>query len=240
MRRLDELYLLCPTWGSRKVAAMLHNEGSLVNRKRVQRLRALMGLETIYRAPRLSVPGSLAGRFPYLLRGMSITRPNAVWCADITYIPMARGFLYLFAVMDWASRRILSWEISNTLETEFCLVGLESALQVAGCAPGIFNTDQGTQFTSLEWVQKLQSKGIAVSHDGKGRWRDNVLIERYWRSLKYDDIYPKSYENGRKLHHGLEAYHHLYNHVRPHAALDNLTPARAYALPAVRPAKVVD
>lgn len=239
MRRLDQLALDFPTWGSRKLVAFLAHEGLIVNRKRVQRLRQLMGLETTYRGPRLSDPALRTQRFPYLLRGLTITRPNEVWCADITYIPMKRGFLYLFAILDWASRKIMGWRISTTLDTLFCIECLDLAIKEAGCSPKIFNTDQGAQFTSQEWIDKVTSHDCLLSHDGKGRWRDNVLIERFWRTLKYDDVYPQAYENGVVLHKGLKAYMKIYNHVRPHDALDGLRPAEAYLLEAVKPAKVV-
>jgi putative transposase len=231
MRELDELYLKEPTWGARKLSHYFALLGRPECRKRLTRLRRRMGLETIYQKPRTSLPGGpRAQRFPYLLRGVPITQPDHVWCADITYVPMAHGSFYLVVVMDWATRMVLAWELSNTLESDFCLLCLRRALELnPERKPLIFNTDQGCQFTSIEWVNALTDCGIKVSHDGKGRWMDNVFIERLWRSYKYDDIYLKSYQDGRELERGTADYLHRYSHVRPHASLGGRTPAMAYA-----------
>jgi putative transposase len=229
MRVLDELYLEEPTWGSRKLGAHFARQGMSVNRKRLQRLRRMMGLETIWCRPRLSQPGAGAQRFPYLLRGLAITRPNQVWCSDITYIPMPKGCLYLVAVMDWYSRKVLAWRLSNSLDVAFCLEVVRAAVEAAGCAPEIFNTDQGCQFTSAAWIELLQSLSIVISHDGKGRWMDNVFIERLWRTLKHDEIYLKEYPTGQLLEAGLQRWFKRYNTMRPHQALDNRTPAEVYA-----------
>jgi putative transposase len=228
MRELDELFLAEPAWGSRKIAAYLTLQGRPACRERIIRLRRLMGLETLYRRPMTSLPGPQSQRFPYLLRGRQITRPNEVWCADITYMPMAKGYLYLFAIMDWMSRMVLGWNISNTLDAGFCLECLSHTLAQSPQRPEIFNTDQGVQFTSRDWIKALQDQQIAVSHDGRGRWMDNVFIERLWRSIKHDDIYPKCYADGVHLWHGVEDWFRRYNHVRPHQTLGNITPAMAY------------
>lgn len=228
MRHIDELYLVDPAWGARKALVVLRREGWEINLKRVRRLRQLMGLEALYPKPRLSMPGRTAQRFPYLLRDRQVTRSNEVWCADITYIPMARGFLYLFAIMDWHSRKVLAWKLSNTLEAWFCLEALEEALVITGVVPEIFNTDKGCQFTGEEWITRLQALKIAISHDGKGRWMDNVFIERLWRSLKYEDIYLKCYQDGVALDAGLTNWFYRYNNIRPHQSLQNKTPHQVY------------
>lgn len=228
MRELDELFLAEPAWGSRKLSAYLALQGRPASRGRIIRLRRLMGLETLYRRPRTTIPGPQAQRFPYLLRGRAITQPDEVWCADITYVPMAKGYLYLFAIMDWMSRKVLGWDISNTLEAKSCIECLNRTLQASAKQPDIFNTDQGTQFTSASWVSTLQSHTVAVSHDGKGRWMDNVFIERLWRSIKHDDIYPRCYPDGVSLWHGVEDWFRRYNDIRPHQALGNITPSAAY------------
>jgi putative transposase len=230
MRRLDELYHIAPWMGARRLAFMLSNEfGLAVGRKRVARLRRLMGLHTVYRAPRTSIPTAGDERFPYLLRDLEITRPNQVWCADITYIPMRRGFLYLVAVVDWYSRKVLAWRLSSTLETEFCVEALRDAIRSTGRRPEIFNTDQGSQFTSKLWTDALKTEGIRISMDGKGRWVDNVVIERFWRSLKYEDVYLRDYTDGRELERGLADYIARFNDWRPHQALDYRTPSAVYS-----------
>jgi len=188
MRLIDEQYLETPWYGARQMARHLRREGHKVNRKRVGRLMRLMGLSAIYQKPNTSRPHPRHKVYPYLLRGMIIDRPNQVWCADICYIPVRRGFFYLVAIMDWTSRKVLSWRLSNTLDTEFCVAALEEALQRYG-TPEIFNTDQGSQFTSDAFITVLKDRGIRISMDGKGRWMDNVMIERLWRSLKYECIY---------------------------------------------------
>jgi putative transposase len=230
MRELDELYLNEPTWGGRKLSQFFANMGRVVCRKRIVRLRRLMGIETIYQRPRTSIINADHQRFPYQLRGLKITQPDHVWCADITYVPMARGSLYLFAIMDWASRKVIAWEISNSLDESCCLRCLGRALtQSSNRKPMIFNTDQGSQFTGKRWIELLQGHGIIVSHDGKGRWMDNVMIERLWRSVKYDDIYLKAYADGHELHVGLTAFFERYDNIRPHASLDGQTPAHFYS-----------
>lgn len=221
MRRLDELYLESPFYGSRRMAVTLQ-----VNRKRIQRLMRLLGIEALYPKPRLSQPGPGHRIYPYLLRELTIERPNQVWCADITYVPMRRGFLYLVAVMDWYSRYVLSWEISTTLDSGFCVEALERAL-VLGC-PSIFNTDQGSQFTSTDFTDVLTWRGIAISMDGRGRWMDNVFIERLWRSIKYELIYPGDFGDGHELAKAINGYFAFYNHRRPHQALSYRTPSAVF------------
>lgn len=226
MRLIDEEYLRHPFFGSRKMAVWLKSEGRNVNRKRVQRLMQLMGLEAIYRKPRTSIPGKGHTIYPYLLRGIDVTRVDQVWSTDITYIPLRRGYMYLVAVMDWYSRRVLSWRLSNSLETSFCLDALEDAL--AHGVPEIFNTDQGSQFTSTAFTSRLEDSGIAISMDGRGRALDNVFIERLWRTLKYEDIYLKDYATVDELYEGLECYLAFYDRERPHQALDYRTPYDVY------------
>jgi putative transposase len=199
----------------------------VVGRKRVRRLMAKMGLMPIYQRPRTTVPHPEHRVFPYLLRDLVVERPNQVWCADITYLPMRRGFLYLVAVMDWATRKVLSWRVSNTLEAEFCLEALEEALARFG-RPEIFNTDQGSQFTSPRFTGVLQQAGVRISMDGRGRWMDNVFIERLWRSLKYECIYLHAFETGSELRAGLTKWIGYYNGGRPHSALEGRTPDEAY------------
>lgn len=229
MRRMDELYLEDPTMGARRFAWVLSRErGQKYNRKRIRRLMRVMGLEPIYPRKRLSIPDGEAKRYPYLLRGVQIERPNQVWCADITYIPMAHGSFYLVAVLDWYSRKVLSWQISNSLDTDFCLQALEAAIASTGIKPEIFNTDQGCQFTSEKWTQRLKDHGIAISMDGKARWVDNVIIERFWRSLKYEDIYIRDYQNGWDLQAGVGRFVDRYNNWRPHRTHDGLTPSDVY------------
>ena len=228
-RLLDELYLREPCLGSRKLVTVLErDQGIEVNRKRLQRLRREMGLEAIYCKPRTSIANKADRIHPYLLRDMSITRADQVWCADITYIPMKRGSAYLCAVMDWHTRCVLGWAVSNTMDTSFCLLALERSKARAKCVPEIFNTDQGSQFTSAEWTGKLTEWGVKISRDGKGRWMDNVFIERLWRSLKYEDIYIKEYATVNALEQGLESWMTRYNTWRPHEALGNRTPSAVY------------
>jgi putative transposase len=227
LRELDELYLKYPFLGSRKLAVMLK-----ANRKRVQRLMRILGIEALYPKPNLSraAPGHQV--FPYLLRGVRIERPNHVWSTDITYIPMRGGFLYLVAVMDWFSRYVLSWELSSTMETSFCLAALDAAF-VFG-QPEIWNSDQGSQFTSADFLAPLKKRGIAISMDGRGRAIDNVFIERLWRSLKYELIYPGDFASGSDLFPALENYFHFYNYQRPHQALGYQTPADLFPQKAMR------
>lgn len=229
MREIDELHMEDATAGSRRMRNYLRRRGwPKIGRGRVKRLMRLMGIEAIYPRKRTTIPGGPSGVYPYRLRRLKIDHPNQVWCADITYIPMARGFMYLFAVMDWHSRKVLAWELSNTLDTGFCLRALEKAVESAGTVPEILNTDQGCQFTSDEWTGRLKELGITISMDGKGRWLDNVMIERFWRSIKYEDIYLKSYENGWELERGIEAYMMRYNCERPHQSLHDATPEEVY------------
>jgi putative transposase len=228
MRRLDELHLEYPMYGSRKLTVLLGREGPGVNRKRVQRLLGLMGIEALYAKPQTSLPGLGHQLYPYLLKDLEVTGPDQVWCADITYVPMARGFLYLVAVMDWWSRYVLSWGLSNTMESEFCIRAWEQALAEAGQAPLISNTDQGSQFTSPGFIDAVQSAGVEVSMDGRGRWIDNRFIERLWRSVKYEDVYLNDYGDGLSADRGLRQWFERYNRARPHQALDDATPVDWY------------
>ena len=223
MRRLDELFTQWPFLGSRRLARMLREDGQAINRKRVQRLMRQMGIAALGPKPRTTkrAPGHKV--FPYLLRSMTIDRPNQVWAADITYVPIGRGFLYLVAIMDWASRAVLSWRLSNTMDVSFCVEALEEALARFG-RPEIFNTDQGSQFTSAAFTGVLAAAGVRISMDGRGRWMDNVFIERLWRSLKYEDIYLKGYADGREAKAGIAQWIAFYNGLRPHQALEHRTP----------------
>lgn len=223
LRRLDELFTAWPFLGSRRMAALLRADGCNINRKRVQRLMRKMGIAALGPKPRTSKPAPGHKIFPYLLRGLVIDRPNQVWAADITYVPIGRGFLYLVAIMDWASRAVLSWRLSNSMDVSFCVSALEEALARFG-RPAIFNTDQGGQFTSAAFTGTLAAAGVRISMDGRGRWMDNVFIERLWRSLKYEDIYLKGYADGREAKAGIGAWIAFYNTRRPHQALDNRTP----------------
>jgi len=227
MRLIDRQFLETPWYGSRQMARHLRREGRPVGRKRIRRLMATMGLEPIYQRPRTTVPHPEHQIYPYLLRELVIERPNQAWCADITYIPMQRGFLYLVAVMDWATRKVLSWRVSNTMEADFCIEALEEALERFG-KPGIFNTDQGSQFTSPRFTGVLRAAGVRISMDGRGRWMDNVFIERLWRSLKYECIYINVFETGSALRAGLREWIGYYNTRRPHSALAGRTPDEAY------------
>jgi len=226
MRLLDEAYTAWPFYGVRKMTAHLEREGQAVNVKRVRRLMRLMGLEAIYPRKRLSVPGEGHKRYPYLLRGVEIVRPDQVWSADITYIRLRRGFLYLAAILDWYSRYVLSWALSSSLDAAFCVWALEEAL--ARGRPEVFNTDQGVQFTSEGFTGILESRGIAISMDGRGRVFDNIFSERLWRTVKYEEVYLKDYADPREAREGLRAYFRFYNEQRLHQALDYRTPAEVY------------
>jgi len=228
MITIDRVFTKYPFFGSRQVAAYLRRDGIVVGRHRTRRLMAKMGLEAIYKRPRTSQRHPRHPVYPYLLRRMVIERPNQVWCADITYIPMPKGFLYLVAIMDWATRKVLSWRLSNTMEADFCVDALEEALQRYG-QPEIFNTDQGSQFTGEEFITTLQQiPDLRISMDGKGRWMDNVMIERLWRSLKYECIYLHAFETGSEVRQGLKRWIDFYNTRRPHSSLDDKTPDEAY------------
>jgi putative transposase len=227
MRLIDERWLKTPFYGSRRMARHLGRQGHSASRKRVRRLMKKMGLEAVYPRPRTSKPHPEQRVYPYLLRNMVIEKSNQVWCADITYIPMRHGFMYLAAVMDWYSRRMLSWRLSNTLETDFCVAALEDALRQYG-TPDIFNTDQGTQFTSLEFTGLLKEHGVRISMDGRGRWIDNIFIERLWGSLKYEYVYLSEFEDGKVLRRGIKNWIDFYNAERGHNSLDNQTPDEAY------------
>lgn len=226
MRLLDEQYLKTPFYGSRRMRQHLQGLGHRVNRKRVQRLMRQMGLEAIYPKPRTSLGAPEHKIYPYLLRDLAVVRANQVWCADITYIPMPRGFLYLVAVLDWYSRYVVSWRLSNTMETGFCVEALEAALRHA--VPEIFNTDQGAQFTAVAFVDTLQEAGVRVSMDGRGRALDNAFIERLWRSVKYEDLYLRDYTTVPEVEQGLQRYFEFYNTERCHQALDYRTPAELH------------
>jgi putative transposase len=226
MRLLDEEYTAHPFLGSRRLRALLNEHGEEVNRKRVQRLLRVMGLEAIYPKPKLSVAGAGHKVFPYLLRNVPIKRADQVWSTDITYIPMATGFMYLAATIDWYSRYVLSWRLSNTLDGSFCLDMLDEALSLG--RPEVFNTDQGVQFTAETFTGRLQSAGVAVSMDGKGRCLDNVFVERLWRSVKYENVYLYRYETVPELEVGLRLYFRYYNEERLHQSLDYRTPAAVY------------
>ena len=242
MRRMDELHLAWPFYGSRRMAAVLHREGWEVNRKRAKRLMRVMGIEAIYQKPNTSKGHPDHKVYPYLLRGLIIDRPNQVWCADITYVPMAKGFVYLVAVgaadalrhidplrgpMDWFSRRVLAWRLSITMETDFCVEALREATERYG-QPKIFNTDQGVQFTSAAFVDELASRGVQISMDGKGRCLDNIFIERLWRSLKYEEVYIKAYGSVAEARRSLGEWLAFYNDVRPHQSLEYRTPREIF------------
>jgi putative transposase len=227
MRRMDELYTASPFYGSRRMVAVLRRDGWTVNRKRVRRLMRLMGLEAIYQKPNTSQGHPAHKVYPYLLRDLVIDRPNQVWCADITYIPMAKGFVYLVAVMDWFSRRVLAWRLSITMEADFCVDALQDALTRHG-KPEIFNTDQGVQFTSADFVGVLASRGIRISMDGRGRFLDNIFIERLWRSLKYEEVFIKAYGSVIEARQGIGGWLRFYNEERPHQALGYRTPCGVF------------
>lgn len=227
MRRLDELHLQYPFYGSRKLADALRKEGRDANRKHIQRLMRLMGIESIAPKPKTSEPHPEHVRYPYLLRGLKIHRVNQVWATDITYIPMETGWAYLVAIIDWYSRRVLSWRVSNTLDTRFCVEALEEAFERFG-KPEIFNTDQGAQFTAEDFTRPLRDRGIAISMDGKGRCLDNVFVERLWRSLKYEEVYLHAYDDVAEARAGIGRYLSFYNDERSHQALGYQTPASFY------------
>jgi putative transposase len=228
MRILDRLHTQHPAMGSRQLRDQLRRQGHIVNRKRVQRLMHLMGLECIYPHSNTSEPHPEHRKFPYRLRGLAITRPDQVWAADITYIPMQRGFVYLVVVMDWYSRDVLSWKLSSTLDSDFCVEALREALEKHQ-QPDIFNTDQGSQFTSDDFLKVLEDKHITISMDGRGRWQDNVFVERLWRTVKYEEVYLKAYESPKQARESLACYFEFYNHVRTHQALNHQTPWEVYA-----------
>jgi putative transposase len=227
MRRLDELFMKYPFYGSRQMARQLRREGQCVGRHRVRRLMRLMGLTAIYQAPRTSDPHPAHRIYPYLLRGLEVTRPNQVWCSDITYIPVQHGFLYLVAIMDWATRHVLAWRLSNTMDAGFCVEALNEALARHG-KPEIFNTDQGSQFTSFEFTGVLKDAGVAISMDGRGRFMDNIFIERLWRSLKYEAVYLHELTDGLVAERVIGEWLNFYNTERPHSSLGGQTPAEAY------------
>lgn len=226
MRLLDEQYTRTPFYGVLRMTAWLQRQGYAVNEKRVRRLLRTMGLLAIYPGPKTSQPAPSQRTYPYLLRGVAITHPNVVWSTDITYIRLAHGFVYLVAIMDWFSRYVLAWRLSNSLETHFCVEALEQALSSA--APAIFNTDQGAQFTSVEFTSRLDQRGIRISMDGRGRALDNIFVERLWRSVKWEEVYLNVYGSVGDAWHGLDRYFAYYNHERPHQALAYLTPAEVY------------
>jgi putative transposase len=230
MRRLDRLHLEFPFAGSRMLRGLLAAEGSKIGRRHVKTLMRRMEIEALYRRPRTTKPEPGHKIYPYLLRGKAITRPNQVWAMDITYIPMARGFVYLAVVLDWASRRVLSWRVSITMEAAFCVETLQDALVKHG-KPEIFNTDQGSQFTGAAFTGVLADNGIAISMDGKGAWRDNVFVERLWRSVKYEEVYLRAYESVGEARTSIGRYLDFYHQRRPHSSLDGTTPDRAYFEP---------
>ena len=237
MRQIDQLHLEYPFAGSRMLRDLLRQDGIKVGRKHVATLMKRMGIEALYRKPRTTKPGAGHKVYPYLLRNLAIDRPNQVWAMDITYIPMARGFVYLAAVVDWHTRRTLSWKISITMDVHFCLEAVEEAIMRYG-TPEIMNTDQGSQFTSQAFTGLLKDHKIKISMDGKGSWRDNVFVERLWRSVKYEDIYLRAYESVSAVRAGLNRYFDFYNGRRPHSSLDGQTPDQVYfnALPQIKAA----
>jgi putative transposase len=228
VRRMDEVHLEHPELGARRLKAWLCREGYRATRRRVAHLMKHMGLEAIYRKPRTSIPNPKGAKYPYLLKERKVEAADEVWCADITYIPMRRGFAYLVAVMDWRTRAVVSWKLSNTLEGAFCVQAFEEALKKAGKAPEIFNTDQGSQFTSDVWIKTVEKAGVRVSMDGKGRWMDNVFIERLWRSVKYEGVYLWAPQTVHELERLLEKWFLDYNRLKPHQALSGLTPWQVY------------
>jgi putative transposase len=237
MRRIDELFLKYPFYGSRQMVFQLRREGAEVGRHRVRRLMRLMGLQAIYQAPRTSTPHPAHRVYPYLLRNLAVERADQVWCADITYIPVRRGFLYLIAIMDWATRHVLAWRLSNTMDSGFCVAALQAAM-AEHARPEIFNTDQGSQFTSFAFTGTLKDAGVAISMDGRGRCMDNIFIERLWRSLKYEAIYLHELSDGFVAERVIGTWIDFYNTERPHSALGGRTPAEAYS--AKRPVDMLD
>ncbi len=240
-RLLDEIYMVDPCLGSRRLVTVLQRDhGVKINRKRLQRLRREIGHEAIWCKPRTSIPDHGHRKYPYLLRNLAVTRPDQVWCTDITYVPMPGGHAYLCAVMDWYSRKVLGWAVSNTMDTGLCLEALENALTVTDRTPEIFNSDQGCQFTSAEWTSRLLELGIKISMDGRGRWMDNIFIERLWRSVKYEEIYLFEHATVPVLRAGLAKWFSRYNDWRPHETLDNLTPAVVYQTTPRSPENILD
>lgn len=227
MKRIDRLYTRLPFYGSRQITLALRNEGEVINRKHVQRLMRVMGLEAMVPGPHTSRPHPEHPIYPYLLRGLEVTRPDQVWCTDITYIPLSQGFAYLVAVMDWWSRAVLSWRLSNSLSEDFCLEALDEALRHHG-PPEIFNTDQGSQFSAARWIARLKEEAIRISMDGKGRCLDNVFVERLWRSLKYEEVYLKDHEDVGAARNGIGGWFQFYNFERPHHAHGGLPPMQVY------------
>ena len=227
MRKIDKQFLETPFYGVHQMTWHLRNEGHLVNQKRIRRLMRLMGLMPIYQKPNTSRAAKGHKISPYLLRGLRVDRPNQVWAADITYLPMRRGFLYLVAIMDWHTRKVLAWRISNTLETDFCVEALNEAIHRFG-PPGIMNTDQGSQFTSFAWTDRVKRVGTRISMDGKGRFLDNIFVERLWRSLKYECVYLHAWDTGSEAKAGVRKWMEFYNRQRPHSALGGKTPAVVY------------
>jgi putative transposase len=227
MQEIDRAFMEWPFFGVRQMWRYLNSLGYGIGKKRTRRLMRLMGLAVIYQKPRTSIPHPEHKRYPYLLRELTITRPNQVWCADITYIPMRKGFLYLVAIMDWYSRKVLSWRLSNSMDADFCVSALEEALAKYG-KPGIFNTDQGSQFTSFAFTNVLRESDIHISMDGRGRWLDNVFIERLWRSLKYENVYLHAYETGSEARGEITKWLDFYNRRRPHSSLGGLPPDAYY------------
>ena len=237
MRRIDEMFLRYPFFGSRQMVRQLRRDGVRAGRHRVRRLMRLMGLEAIYQTPKTSAPHPAHRIYPYLLRNVAVDRPDHVWCADITYIPVRRGFLYLVAIMDWATRHVLAWRLSNTMDARFCIEALNEALAEYG-KPEIFNTDQGSQFTSLDFTGVLKDANVAISMDGRGRCMDNIFIERLWRSLKYEAVYLHEMTDGFAAERVIGEWIAFYNTERPHSALDGATPAEVYATK--RPVDMMD
>lgn len=227
MREIDRLHMDYPFSGARMLRDLLKGKGYRVGRRHVGRLMRLMGIEALYRKKKGTKRNPEHPVFPYLLRNLVIDRPNQVWCADISYIPMRHGFLYLFAVLDWATRKVLAWRLSNSLTTDFCIDAVEEAIATFGC-PEIFNTDQGSQFTDQDFVKAIKDRGIALSMDGKGAWRDNVIVERFWRSLKYEEVYLRAYETAPEAKHLIGNYIDFYNSTRPHSSLDGAAPDAVY------------
>ncbi|AKI01811.1 transposase [Hoeflea sp. IMCC20628] len=227
MRQIDKQFLETRFYGVRQMTWHLRNDDHLVNKKRIRRLMRLMGLMPIYQKPNTSKAAKGHKIYPYLLRGLRVDRPNQVWCADITYLPMRRGFLYLVAIMDWHTRKVLAWRISNTLEADFCVEALNEAIHKFG-SPEIMNTDQGSQFTSFAWTDRLRRSGVRISMDGKGRFLDNIFIERLWRSLKYECVYLHAWETGSEAKSGIKKWMEFYNHKRPHSALGGKPPTVVY------------
>jgi putative transposase len=226
LKAIDRIFTDFPFFGARKIRAYLRQQGYEVSRKRVRRLMRILGLESIYPRPRTSIPSPEHKIYPYLLKGLNINKPNQVWSADITYIPMCQGFVYVVAIIDWFSRYVLSWALSNTIDADFCVEALEEALQFG--TPEIFNTDQGSQFTSETFVSKVLSNNVQVSMDGRGRWMDNVFVERLWRSLKYEEVYLRAYDNTKEARSLIGRWFNFYNSQRPHQALDYQTPMQVH------------